>query len=433
MVFLYLTMADFIDELSWRGMLQDITPGLKERLTTDRLTGYIGFDPTADSLHIGSLATIMLLVHLQRAGHKPIALIGGATGMIGDPSGKSAERVLLSEEAIRHNAEGIRKQLERFLDFSPGPAAAEVVNNLDWFGPMSAIQFLRQIGKHLTINYMMAKDSVRKRLETGMSFTEFSYMLLQGYDFQWLYEHKGVCLQMGGSDQWGNITAGTELIRRMGGEKEAYALTTPLLTRADGSKFGKTEGGNIWLDSTRTSPYQFFQYFINTPDEEGPVLLRRLTLLGRGEIENLEARHNENPGNRLLQNRLAEEVTRLVHGETGLETARITTGVLFGNAGIDPLLRLSEDRFRSVLQGVPEIRMEPDALGLDWATLLSESSRQEIFPSKAEVRKMVQQGGVQVNKQKISADSPKPSLLLNRFLLVQKGKKNYFLLDFSGN
>jgi len=430
-VFLFSPMAkSFIEELRSREMLQDLTPGLEECMAGERISGYIGFDPTASSLHIGNLATIILLVHLQKAGHKPIALVGGATGMIGDPSGKSAERNLLDADSISKNTEAIRKQLEKFLDFSEGPCQAEVVNNLDWFGQMSAIDFLRNIGKHLSINYMMAKDSVQKRLETGISFTEFSYQLLQGYDFRWLFENKNCRLQMGGSDQWGNITAGTELIRRMGGEKDAFAVTIPLLTKADGSKFGKSEGGNIWLDPNLTTPYQFYQFFLNTTDEEAPTLLRRLTLLNLEDILKAEVIHNLDPSQRHAQKLLASEVTKMVHGENGLSTARITTEVLFGKGSLDELETIDEIQFSQVMQGIPRGNLSGLNQDIDWIAALSNDSANVVFPSKSEARKMIQAGAVQINKQKINESGNLPvKPLRGRWLLVQKGKKNYFLLE----
>jgi tyrosyl-tRNA synthetase len=420
---------NFIEEFRWRGMLQEITPGLEEWISEKPITGYIGFDPTANSLHIGSLATVLLLVHLQRAGHSPIALVGGATGMIGDPSGKSAERNLLDAGTISANTDAIRKQLEKFLDFSPGPQQAQVVNNLDWFGSMSAIDFLRNIGKHLTINYMLAKESVQKRMETGISFTEFSYQLIQGYDFCWLYQNKGVLLQMGGSDQWGNMTAGTELVRRMTGG-EVFAVTTPLVTKSDGSKFGKTEGGNIWLDPNLTSPYQFFQFWLNQSDADAPGLIRRFTFLQKQEIESLEKDHALQPEQRILQKKMAEEVTRLVHGQSGLETALLTTGVLFGKGELKELESISEEQFHMVIAGVPRSSMANAELNSDWTHVLSAATGNQIFPSKSEARKMIAGGGVQVNKQKISSpEIAGVKLLRGKYLLVQKGKKNYFLIE----
>jgi tyrosyl-tRNA synthetase len=421
---------NFVEELRSRGMLQDITPGLEECLEKECITGYVGFDPTAESLHLGNFATIVLLMHLQRAGHKPIALVGGATGMIGDPSGKSAERNLLDSDSIRKNTDAIRRQLEKFLDFSPGPTQAEVVNNLDWFGPMSAIDFLRNIGKHLSLNYMMAKDSVQKRLETGISFTEFSYQLLQGYDFRWLFENKNCRLQMGGSDQWGNITAGTELIRRMGGEHDAFALTTPLVTKSDGTKFGKSESGAIWLDASLTSPYQFYQFLLNTSDDEAPMLLRRLTFLPMEEILTIELQHNLDTSQRLAQKKLASELTAIVHGTDGLESARLTTEVLFGKGSIEELESISDAQFQQVMQGVPRGQISPGDGQPDWISALSTGCENLVFPSKTEARKMIQAGAVQVNKVKLSESGNeewKP--LRGKWLLVQKGKKNYFLLE----
>jgi tyrosyl-tRNA synthetase len=421
--------TNFLEEFRWRGMLQDLTPGLEEWISEKPITGYIGFDPTASSLHIGNLATIILLMHLQRAGHKPVALVGGATGMIGDPSGKSTERNLLDEDAIQKNMEAIRLQLEKFLDFSEGPGKAEMVNNLDWFGPMSAIDFLRKIGKHLTISYMMSKDSVQRRLESGISFTEFSYQLLQGYDFQWLYKNMEVRLQMGGSDQWGNMTAGTELVRRMSGG-EAFAVTTPLVTKSDGSKFGKSEGGNIWLDPNLTSPYQFYQFWLNQSDEDSPGLIRRFTFLSKLEIESIEKEHSTQPEARKLQKRLAEEVTKLVHGEEGLETARITTEVLFGKGELSELESIPENQFEMVFAGVPKSKLNRQNLATDWAFILSEGTDFKIFPSKGEVRKMIQGGGLQVNKQKLlGIEVESIQLIRNKYLLVQRGKKNYFLVE----
>lgn len=431
MVFLFTEMANtFIEELGWRGMIQDLTPGLEKYISEKSITGYIGFDPSAPSLHIGNLATIMLLIHLQRSGHKPIALIGGATGMIGDPSGKSTERNLLDEKTIRQNVEGIKNQLEKFLEFGEKPNSAEVVNNLDWFGPMKTIDFLRNVGKHLTVNYMMAKDSVQNRMETGISFTEFSYQLLQGYDYQWLYENKNCRLQMGGSDQWGNITSGTELIRRMGGEHEAFALTTPLLTKSDGTKFGKSESGNIWLNPERTSPYLFYQFFLNQSDEDCPKLLRRLTFLPKETIEEVETQHAIDPGQRLAQKKLAIEITKMVHGEDGLKTAILTTEVLFGKGSINELETISDLQFEQVFAGVPRATLNKAELNDDWAGILSVGCNQLIFPSKGEARKMIQAGAVQVNKMKLISQLPSEiQKLRNQFWLVQKGKKNYYLLE----
>jgi len=409
-----------------------MTPGLEEFVSKQQITGYIGFDPTATSLHIGNLAAIILLMHLQNAGHKPIALVGGATGMIGDPSGKSAERNLLDENAIAENVAAIQKQLERFLDFSESNSKAEVVNNLDWFGGMSAINFLRKIGKHLTVNYMMSKDSVQKRLETGLSFTEFSYQLLQGYDFQWLYENKNCRLQMGGSDQWGNITAGTELIRRMGGTVDAFAVTTPLITKADGSKFGKSEGGNVWLDADLTSAYQFYQYFLNVSDEDALPLLKRFTFLSKTEIEKLATNHAIDPSQRTMQKALAEEVTKLVHKEEGLQTASLTTEVLFGKGVLNELEMISTEQFDAVFSGVPRAFVSKSELATDWSNVLSGATGNLIYPSKTEAKKNILAGAVSINKARINQlDLIEGQLefIKGKYLLVQKGKKNYFLLE----
>jgi tyrosyl-tRNA synthetase len=421
-------MPNFIEELTWRGMVHDVMPGTEEQLNKEATAGYVGFDPTAASLHIGNLATIMLLVHLQRAGHRPIALVGGATGMIGDPSFKAAERTFLSEEVLLHNQEGIRRQLAQFLDFSDGPHAAELVNNYDWFKGIGFLQFLREAGKHLTVNYMMAKDSVKKRLETGLSFTEFSYQLLQGYDFYHLYKTKGVRLQMGGSDQWGNITAGTELIRRKEGG-EAFALTTPLVTKADGTKFGKSESGNVWLDPAMTSPYKFYQFWRNVADSEIGRLLRVFTLFDQAHIQALEG--DPNPNNAKLA--LAEEITTRVHGAEATGKAIQASNLLFGKATLDALQNTDEQTLLEVCEGVPQIRISRDTLSgaKDVTELLSVATESQIFPSKGEARKMIQGGGVSINKTKVEKpEQPVDfALLQEKYLLVQKGKKNYFLLS----
>lgn len=419
---------NLIEELRWRGLIQDIMPGTEEQLMKEMTSGYIGFDPTADSLHIGSLVPILLLVHLQKAGHKPVALVGGATGMIGDPSGKSEERNLLSEEVLQKNQEGVKKQLEKFLDFNPSKAnAALMVNNYEWFKDMRFLAFIRDVGKHITVNYMMAKDSVRKRIEgeTGLSFTEFTYQLIQGYDFYWLYTHYNCKLQMGGSDQWGNITTGTELIRRKSGG-EAFAFTCPLLTKADGGKFGKTEKGNIWLDPEKTSPYQFYQFWLNAADEDAKKWIRIFTFLSKEEINDLVAAHEKDASQRLLQKRLAKEVTIFVHGEDGFNKAVETTEKLFADHNA-PAESLSEEDLET-MQGVINFTVDPKILnGIDVVSFLSETN---IFPSKSEARKMIQNGGVSINRKKINdiqmvVDS---SLLLHKkYLLVQKGKKNYYL------
>lgn len=421
-----------IEELQWRGMIQDIMPGTAELLEKEMVSGYIGFDPTSDSLHIGSLVPILLLVHLQRAGHKPFALVGGATGMVGDPSGKSEERNLLSEEVLQHNQKGVHNQLAKFLDFTPGkPNAAEMVNNYDWFKEISFLQFIRDVGKHITVNYMMSKDSVRKRLEgeTGMSFTEFTYQLVQGYDFYWLYKHKNCKLQMGGSDQWGNIVTGTELIRRKAGG-EAFAFTCPLITKADGGKFGKTEKGNIWLDPKKTSPYQFYQFWLNASDEDAKKWIRIFTLLPMAEIEALTTEHEAAPHLRTLQKKLAEELTCFVHSRSDYEFAVKASDILFGNATTDILKTLSEEQLLQVMEGVPAIEVARTALveGYDLVSLLADT---KIFTSKGEARKMWQSGGISVNKEKCGPEKTSVNateLLQDKYLLMQKGKKNYYLL-----
>lgn len=427
---------DFIEELRWRGMLQDIMPGTEELLKSERVSGYIGFDPTASSLHIGNLATIMLLVHLQRAGHKPYVLIGGATGMIGDPSFKAAERTFLSEEELKVNQEGIKKQLMHFLDFENGENAAVMVNNYDWFKDMGFLQFLREAGKYLTVNYMMSKDSVKKRLETGISFTEFSYQLLQGYDFYHLYKTYNIRLQMGGSDQWGNITTGTEIIRRKEGDEEgyfkAYALTTPLVTKADGTKFGKSEGGNIWLDPQRTSPYQFYQFWLNQSDEDSHRLLRVFTLLSEEEILQLEAEHEKAPHLRLMQKALAKDVTIRVHSEKDYEIAVKASEVLFGKATLETLKSIQPDEFDTIFEGVPQsvIPRSTWENTLSVLDLISIATQNEIYSSKGEARRAIQQNAVSVNKVKVKAVEQPLSdfeLLQNRFILVSKGKKNHLI------
>ncbi len=423
---------NLIEELQWRGMIQDIMPGTAELLQKEMVSGYIGFDPTSDSLHIGSLVPILLLVHLQKAGHKPFALVGGATGMVGDPSGKSEERNLLSEEVLSHNLTGVKKQLSKFLDFSSGkPNAAEMVNNYDWFKDFSFLNFIREVGKHITVNYMMSKDSVKKRLEgeTGMSFTEFTYQLVQGYDFYWLYQNRNCKLQMGGSDQWGNIVTGTELIRRKAGG-EAFAFTCPLITKADGGKFGKTEKGNIWLDATKTSPYQFYQFWLNAGDEDAKKWIKIFTLLPKAEIDALIAQHESAPHERALQKKLAEELTCFVHSKEDLDFAMKASDILFGNATTEMLQSLNEDQLLQVLEGVPTADIEKSQLaeGYDLVSFLADT---QIFPSKGEARKMWQAGGLALNKAKISTEKTQltyADLLRDKYLLVQKGKKNYYLI-----
>ena len=426
---------NFVEELRWRGMVHTMMPGTEELLSKEQVTAYIGFDPTADSLHIGHLCSVMILRHFQRCGHKPIALIGGATGMIGDPSGKSAERNLLTEETLRHNIEGMRKQLSKFLDFdSDAPNHAELVNNYDWMKDYTFLDFAREIGKHITVNYMMAKDSVQKRLNgearDGLSFTEFTYQLLQGYDFLHLYETKGCKLQMGGSDQWGNITTGAELIRRVNGG-EVYALTSPLITKADGGKFGKTESGNVWLDPRYTSPYKFYQFWLNVSDEDAARYIKIFTALSREEVEALTAEHAEAPHLRVLQKRLAKEVTVMVHSEEEYNAAVEASGILFGNATSEALRKLDESTLLSVFEGVPQFEVSRDALsgGVKAVDLLTEQA--QVFPSKGEMRKLVQNGGVSVNKEKLEAFDrilTADDLLNGKYLLVQKGKKNYYLV-----
>lgn len=419
---------NLIEELRWRGMLQDIMPGTEEQLNKESTSAYIGFDPTAESLHIGSLVPILLLVHLQKAGHKPYALVGGATGMIGDPSGKSEERNLLSEDILQRNQAGVKKQLEKFLDFDTSkPNAAVMVNNYDWFKNFSFLDFIRDAGKHITVNYMMAKDSVKKRIEgeTGISFTEFTYQLIQGYDFYWLYKNHNCKLQMGGSDQWGNITTGTELIRRKAGG-EAFAFTCPLLMKADGTKFGKTAGGNVWLDAEKTTPYQFYQFWLNAADDDAKKWIKIFTFLPKEAIDNLASEHETNAANRILQKTLAKEVTLFVHGEEGLKQALETTEKLFANQAA-PAESLSEEDLES-MEGVVKIDYTLPAAGIDITSFLAETT---IFPSKGEARKMVQNGGVSINRKKVSALDfavTAELLLHSKYLLVQKGKKHYYLV-----
>ena len=423
---------DLIAELQWRGMIQDIMPGPAELLQKEMVSGYIGFDPTSDSLHIGSLVPILLLVHLQKAGHKPFALVGGATGMVGDPSGKSEERNLLSEDVLQFNLNGVRNQLSKFLDFKPGkPNAAEMVNNYDWFKDFSFLNFIRDVGKHITVNYMMAKDSVKKRLEgeTGMSFTEFTYQLVQGYDFYWLYQNRNCKLQMGGSDQWGNIVTGTELIRRKAGG-EAFALTCPLITQADGGKFGKTEKGNIWLDPKKTSPYQFYQFWLNASDEDAKKWIKIFTLLPKDEINALLATQEAAPHERALQKKLAEELTCFVHSRADYEFALKASDILFGNATTEVLQSLNEEQLLQVLEGVPAVAIKKADLeaGYEIVNFLADT---QIFPSKGEARKMWQAGGLGLNKSKITPEKTRlttDDLLNDKYLLIQKGKKNYYLV-----
>jgi tyrosyl-tRNA synthetase len=422
---------NFVEELRWRGLIHDMMPGTNELLGEGMTSAYIGFDPSSDSLHIGNLVGIILLKHFQLCGHKPYALVGGATGMIGDPSGKSEERNLLDEKTLRYNQECIKKQLSHFLDFdSDSPNRAVLVNNYDWMKEFSFLDFIRDIGKHITVNYMTAKDSVKKRLDTGMSFTEFSYQLVQGYDFLHLYQHNGVRLQMGGSDQWGNITTGTELVRRKTGG-EAFALTSPLITKADGGKFGKTESGTVWLSQDKTSPYHFYQFWLNVSDEDAVSYIRIFTFLSQEEILELTARHLEAPHERILQRKLAEEVTKMVHSSEALNTAIEASQILFGKGTYDSLASLDERTFLAVFEGVPMFDVDRALLagGIPLVDLLAVHT--SVFPSKGEARRMLLGGGLSLNKDKIAdPDSPvtEANLIRNRFILIQKGKKQYYLI-----
>jgi len=421
---------NFVEELKWRGMIHDIMPGTQKQFEKEMTSAYIGFDPTADSLHIGSLVQIMILVHLQKCGHKPFALVGGATGMVGDPSGKSKERNLLDEKTLNHNLTSVQKQLEQFLDFDCGANSAEVVNNYDWFKEFNFLDFIRDVGKHMSVNYMMAKDSVKSRLETGMSFTEFSYQLVQGYDFYWLWKNKNCKVQLGGSDQWGNIVTGTELVRRKGGGK-AFAVTTPLIKKADGGKFGKTESGNVWLDKTKTSPYKFYQFWLNSTDDDAKNYIKIFTLLSQTEIEKLIAEHDEAPHLRVLQKAIAEEVTTRVHSKEDLEMAIKASNILFGKSTADDLKSLDEETFLSVFEGVPQFEMNKADLGLGILDVLAEKT--QIFASKGEARRMIKSNAVSINKEKITEDVQltENDLLNGKYILAQKGKKNYFLIIVS--
>ena len=428
-------MKNFIEELRWRGMIQDIMPETEQHLMEGLRAAYVGIDPTADSLHIGHLVGVMMLRHFQNCGHKPYALVGGATGMIGDPSGKSAERNLLTEEVLAHNIKGIQKQLAKFLDFeSEAPNRAELVNNYDWMKEFSFLSFIRDIGKHITVNYMMAKDSVKKRFDPnentdGMSFTEFSYQLLQGYDFLRLYRQKGLTLQIGGSDRWGNITTGTELIRRIAGGK-AYALTCPLITKADGTKFGKSEGGNVWLDAEKTSPYKFYQYWINVSDEDAQRYIKIFTMLSREEIEQLISEHQAAPHLRVLQNKLAEELTTLVHGREELQKAQKASQILFGNSTSDDLRQLDAKTFLEVFDGVPqaEVTRAAIAAGLDMIAALS--AKTGFIASNSEARRALKEKSIAVNKEKVEESYiiGEKDIIDDKFVLLQRGKKNYFVI-----
>ncbi|MCF1752148.1 tyrosine--tRNA ligase [Mariniradius sediminis] len=428
-------MNNFIEELRWRGMLQDMTPEIEEHLTKGMAAAYLGFDPTADSLHIGHLVGVMTLLHFQRAGHKPFALVGGATGMIGDPSFKSAERNLLDKPTLDHNVACIKAQLSKFLNFQEGSVnKAELVNNYDWMAGFSFLEFIRDVGKYITVNYMMAKDSVKRRLEegSGLSFTEFSYQLIQGYDFYYLWKNRNVSIQLGGSDQWGNIVTGTELIRKMEGGS-AFALTVPLITKADGSKFGKTESGSVWLDPEKTSPYTFYQFWLNVSDEDASKYIRIFTTLDRHTIESVEAEHAQAPHLRLLQKEIAKQVTVMVHSEAEYDMAVKASEILFGKSSTEDLAALDERTFLQVFEGVPQAQIGKHDLEntANVVDLLSERTGNEIFPSKGEARKMIQGGGVSINKEKISDPQQVPNftLLQGKYLLVQKGKKNYFIIS----
>ena len=418
---------DFIQELKWRGTIHDIMPGTEEQFQREMTSAYIGFDPTADSLHVGNLVQIMTLLHLQKCGHKPIILVGGATGMVGDPSGKSKERNLLNEKTLAHNLNSVQRQLNKFLNFNCGENSAEIVNNYSWFKNVSFLNFIRDIGKHISINYMMSKDSVKSRLETGLSFTEFSYQLVQGYDFYWLWKNKNCKVQLGGSDQWGNIVTGTELIRRIG-EGKTYAVTTPLIKKSDGGKFGKTEEGNIWLDKAKTSAYKFYQFWLNTSDEDAINYIKIFTLKNEDEIRQIILEHENTPHLRLLQKAIAEEVTIRVHSEEDLKTAIKASSILFGKSTKEDLKSLDEPTFLSVFEGVPQFNINRADLKLSVADILAEKTN--IFLSKGEVRRMIKSNAISVNKEKISENFQfeKIDLLSGKYILVQKGKKNYYLI-----
>ena len=421
---------NFVGELKWRGMIHDIMPGTEEQFEKEMTSAYIGFDPTSDSLHIGSLVQIMILVHLQKAGHKPVVLMGGATGMVGDPSGKSKERNLLDEKILNNNLLLVQKQLENFLDFDCGENSAEIVNNYDWIKEFSFLDFIRDVGKHISINYMLAKDSVKSRLDTGMSFTEFSYQLVQGYDFYWLWKNKNCKVQLGGSDQWGNIVTGTELIRRKG-EEQVFAVTTPLIKKTDGGKFGKTEKGNIWLDKTKTSPYKFYQFWLNSSDEDAKQYIKIFTLKSQEEIVKLISEHEETPHLRILQKAIADEVTLRVHNKEDLETSTKASSILFGKSTTDDLKALDENTFLAVFEGVPQFEISNADLSSGILNVLAEKTK--VFTSKGEARRMIQSNAVSINKERITEDFQlsENNLLNGKYILAQKGKKNYFLIIVS--
>jgi len=418
---------NFIEELKWRGMIHNIMPGTKEQFEKNMTSAYIGFDPTADSLHIGNLVQIMILVHLQKCGHKPLVLIGGATGMVGDPSGKSNERNLLDEKTLNYNLNHVKKQLEKFLDFNCGENSAEIVNNYNWFKEFTFLNFIRDVGKHISVNYMMAKDSVKSRLETGISFTEFSYQLVQGYDFYWLWKNKNCNVQLGGSDQWGNIISGTELIRKKSGGK-AFAVTTPLIEKADGGKFGKTESGNIWLEKKKTSPYKFYQFWLNTSDEDAKNYIKIFTLLSQKKIIQIITDHEKNPHFRILQKTIAESITERVHGKKALQAAINASNILFGNSTNEDLRALDENTFLSIFEGVPKFKLQKSELKSDILDILSKKS--SIFKSKGEARRMISSNAVSINKEKINENFQlsESNLLSEKYILIQKGKKNYYLI-----
>ena len=420
-------LMSFVQELKWRGMIHDIMPGTEEQFKKELTSAYIGFDPTADSLHIGSLVQIMILVHLQKSGHKPYALVGGATGMVGDPSGKSKERNLLNKRILDHNLDCVKNQLENFLDFNCGQNSAVVINNYDWFNNLGFLEFIRDIGKHISINYMLAKDSVKSRLETGMSFTEFTYQLVQGYDFYWLWKNKNCKVQLGGSDQWGNIVTGTEIIRRKG-NGEAFAITTPLLKKADGGKFGKTEEGNVWLDRKKTSPYKFYQFWLNSSDEDVKSYIKIFTLKSEKDIDKLINEHEKEPHLRTLQKALADEITIRVHSQEDLDMVKKASKILFGKSTSDDLIALDEENLLSIFDGVPQFFISELDLKNNAIELLSTITK--VFNSKGEARRMIQANSVSINKEKIGEDFliDKNHLLKNKYLLVQKGKKNYYLI-----
>ena len=420
---------NFIEELQWRGMIHDIMPGTEEALNKSVSAGYIGFDPTADSLHVGHLVQIMTLVHFQRAGHKPYALVGGATGMVGDPSGKSKERNLLDADALNHNVARVQAQLEKFLDFNCGENAAEMVNNYDWFKEFTFLDFIRDVGKHISVNYMMSKDSVKSRLETGMSFTEFTYQLVQGYDFYWLNQHKKCIVQLGGSDQWGNIITGTELIRRKAGG-EAYAVTTPLIKKADGTKFGKTEGGSVWLDPEKTSPYEFYQFWLNSSDADAVNYIRIFTLKTKAEIQQLEQEHQEAPHLRILQKAIAEDITTRVHGTEALQTAIAASNILFGKSTADDLRSLSEKDFFSIFDGVPQAKVSRQDFGSAFSIIDALAGKTGFLASNGEARRELKANAISVNKEKVGEDFTltAENLINDKYVLLGKGKKNNYIL-----